>query len=112
MNFLINLLVNGFAVFITAYLLSSGVKIDNFFTAIVVAVILGIVNTLIKPVLNLLFLPLNIITLGLFSFFLNGVLILLASKFIVGFFVANIWWAILFGLTLSLINWFFHLLKR
>lgn len=110
MRFLINLLINGFAVFVTAYFLE-GVHLDNFLTAIVVSVVLGIVNTVVKPILSLLTLPLNILTLGLFNFVLNGLMILLVSKIVPGFSVVNIWWAILFSLVLSLVNWFLHLIK-
>lgn len=111
MKFLINLLINGFAVFVTAYLLE-GVHLDNFLTAIIVSVVLGIVNTIINPILSLLTLPLNILTLGLFNFILNGLMILLVSAIVPGFSVASIWWAILFSLVLSLVNWFFHLLTK
>ncbi len=111
MKILINLLINGFAVFITGYFLE-GVHLDNFLTAIIVSVFLGFINTIIKPILSLLTLPLNILTLGLFNFFLNGLMILLVSALIPGFSVANIWWAILFSLVLSLVNWFFHLLTK
>ncbi len=111
MHFLINLLINGFAVFVSAYLLE-GVHVDNFLTAIVVSIVLGIVNTVVKPIVSLLTLPLNILTLGLFNFILNGLMILLVSAVVPGFSVANIWWAILFSLVLSLVNWFLHLLKK
>lgn len=111
MQFIINLLINGFAVFVAAYLLK-GVHVDNFLTAIIVAVVLGIVNTIIKPVLSLLTLPLNLLTLGLFNFVLNGLMIILVSKVVPGFSVQNVWWAIIFSLVLSVVNWFLHLLKK
>ncbi|MFN4212862.1 MAG: phage holin family protein [Microgenomates group bacterium] len=111
MKLLINLLINGFTVFVTAYFLK-GVHLDNFLTAIIVSVVLGIVNTVIKPVLSLLTLPLNILTLGLFNFILNGLMILLVDAVVPGFSVDSFWWAILFSLVLSAVNWFLHLLKR
>ena len=111
MKILINLLINGFAVFVTAYFLK-GVYLDSFLTAIIVSIVLGLVNTIIKPILLLLTLPLNILTLGLFNFLLNGLMILLVSNIVPGFTVSNIWWAILFSLVLSLVNWFFHLLSK
>lgn len=111
MQLFINLLVNGFAVFATSYVLS-GVHVQNFLTAIIVAVVLGIVNTLIKPVLLILTLPLTIVTLGLFAVILNGILILLTSAIVPGFKVDSILWAILFSLVLSIVNWFLHLLTK
>lgn len=111
MELLIKLLINGFAVFVAAYLLK-GVHLDNFLTAIIVSVVLGIVNTIVKPILSILTLPLNILTLGLFNFILNGLIILLVSALVPGFSVENIWWAILFSLALSAVNWFLHLLKK
>ena len=107
MQIIINLLVNGLAVFITAQLLP-GVSINNFTTAIIVGVVLGIINTLIKPVLLILTLPLNIMTLGLFTFILNGLLILLTSMLITGFSVKNFWWAFLFSIVISLVNSVLH----
>ena len=111
MGIIINLIVNGFAVFVTGYLLS-GVKIDSFVTALIVSVVLGIVNTIIKPILTILTLPLTVITLGLFSFIINGLMILLVSYFVKGFVVVNIWWAILFSIVLSIVSWFLNLLTK
>jgi len=111
MQLLINLLVSGFAVFVTAYVLP-GVRVSGFLTAIVVAIVLGIVNMLIKPILIILTLPLNILTLGLFTFIINGLLILLVSAFVPGFTVQNIWWAIIFSLVLSVVNWFLNALTK
>ncbi|OGK37916.1 hypothetical protein A3F03_01160 [Candidatus Roizmanbacteria bacterium RIFCSPHIGHO2_12_FULL_41_11] len=104
MGILIKLIVNTLAVVITAYLLNNSVRINNFTTAAVVAVMLSFINTFIKPILNLLALPFNIITLGLFSLVVNGFLILLISRFVPGFKVDGLLWAIIFGLVLSLVN--------
>ncbi len=112
MQLIINLLVNGFAVFITAYLLLAGIHVDSFLTAIIVAVVLGIVNTILKPILIILTLPVNILSLGLFTFIINGLMILLTSYFVRGFLVKNIWWAILFSLVLTIVNWFLHALSK
>ena len=112
MTIIANLLVKSLAVFITAYVLQAGVKIDSFITAIVFSVVLGLVNVLIKPFLFLFTLPLNILTLGLFTFIVNGLVILITSAFIPGFSVINIWWAILFSLILSLVNSFLTTLTK
>lgn len=111
MQFIINLLINGFAVFVTAYLLP-GVHIKDFFTAILVSIVLGIANALVKPILVILTLPITIITLGIFYFVINGLLILLTSAIVPGFSVQNLWWAILFSVALSLVNWLLHSLSK
>ncbi len=110
MNALIGLLLNAVAVVITAYLLP-GVQVQSFLTAIVVAVVLGVVNAVLKPILFILTLPVNILTLGLFTFILNGIIILLVSAVVPGFRVNGLLWAILFSIILSLINGFISALK-
>jgi putative membrane protein len=112
MTTIANLLLQSLAVFITAYLLQAGVVVRDFFTAIVVVVVLGIINTLIKPLIFILTLPINILTLGLFTFIINGLVILLVSAFVPGFAVKNILWAILFSLILSLISSILHSLTK
>lgn len=110
MQIIINLLLNALAVVISAYLLP-GVKVDSFFTAIVISVVLGIVNAIIKPVLIILTLPINILTLGIFTFFINGLIILFVSALVPGFKVHGIFWAILFSIVLSVVSWFISSLK-
>ena len=104
MKIVVKLLVNSLAVAITAYLLQAGVTIDSFFTAVVVAVVLGVINTFIKPIIILLTLPINLITLGLFTFVINGLFILLVSSVVAGFDVRNFWWAVFFGIVIAIIN--------
>ena len=104
MGILVTLLINSIAVAITGYLLQGGVKIDSFFTAVVVAVVLGIINTFIKPIITLLTLPITFLTLGLFSLIINGLFIMLASGLVEGFEVTNFWWAIGFSIVLSIVN--------
>ncbi|MBI3980866.1 phage holin family protein [Candidatus Microgenomates bacterium] len=111
MKVLINLFISSLAVFITGYLLP-GIKIDSFTTAVVVAVVLGVVNIFLKPILVLLTLPLTILTLGLFQFVINAFLILLVSYLVSGFTVANFWWALLFSLVISLVSSFLHQLTK
>lgn len=107
MSLLINILMNGLAVFLTAYLLP-GVKVDGIFTAIIVAIVLGIVNFIVKPILHLLTLPITILTLGLFSFVINALMILLVDYLVPGFHVDNFWAALLFSLVLSLVSSLLH----
>ncbi|MGE5298058.1 MAG: phage holin family protein, partial [Acidobacteriaceae bacterium] len=80
----------------------------NFFTALVVAVVLGIINISIKPLLLILTLPLTVITLGLFALVINALLILLAGKIVPGFEIASFWWAVLFSIVLAIINGVFR----
>jgi len=97
------LIINALAVYVTAKLLD-GVAIDVFVTALVVSLVLGIVNVLIKPVLLLLTLPLNILTLGLFTWVINAIMILITQSLVSGFRVASFGWALLFSLVLSVIS--------
>jgi len=107
MNLIIKLLLNAIAVFALAYVLN-GVQVDGYVSAIIVAVVLSILNLLIKPLLVILTLPITIITLGLFLIVINALIILLADKLIDGFSVDNIWWAILFSVLLSILQSLLH----
>ena len=104
MNFLLQWLVSGLAIIITAYLLP-GVRVTGFFAALITALILGLINAFIRPVLILLTLPLNILTLGLFTLVINALLILLAAAIVPGFSVQGFWWALIFGLVLAVISY-------
>ncbi len=107
MNLLINWLVSAIVIILAAYILP-GVHVANFATALIVAVVLGILNMFIKPILILLTLPITILTLGLFTFVINALLILFTSRLISGFQVDGFWWALLYGIVISLINAFFQ----
>lgn len=111
MKLLINWLISALVIFSAAYLLT-GVEVKNFATALVVALVLGIINAILKPVLILLTLPINIITLGLFTLVINAVLIMLTTFIVPGFTIASFWWALLFGLVLSLVNSFLHKISK
>jgi len=89
---------------IGAYLLT-GVTVSSFWAALWVALFLGLINVTLKPILVILTLPINILTLGLFTFIINAVLIILASSVIKGFYVSGFWTAILFGIILSIISY-------
>ncbi len=105
MNIIINWLVSAVTILIAAYLLP-GVHVESFIAALATAVVLGIINLLIKPLLILLTLPITILTLGLFTLVINALLILLASSIVPGFKVDGFWWALIFSIVLSLINSF------
>ena len=111
MGVLINWVVSAMVVFSIAYILP-GVHVASFTSALAVALVLGIINAFLKPVLLILTLPINILTLGLFTFVINATLILLVSKFVPGFIVDGFLWALVFGIILSIANTFMHSLRR
>ncbi|MDD5301780.1 MAG: phage holin family protein [Elusimicrobia bacterium] len=111
MNIVLNILVSAVAVFVTGRLLS-GVTIDGFGTAILVAIVLGIVNGVLGPVLLLLTLPINFLTLGLFTFVIIGALVMLTAALVPGFKVASFWWALGFAFVLALVNSVFHAVTK
>ncbi|WP_291908406.1 phage holin family protein [Chitinophaga sp. CB10] len=104
MGFLLRILVSAIAAMFTAYLLKPAVKVDSFVTALILALVLAILNALVKPLLVLLTFPVTIITLGLFLFVINAIIILLAAKLVPGFKVDGFWWALLFSIVMTIIN--------
>lgn len=103
MNFIIRLLVTAAVAYGLAYLLK-GIHIDSYWTALVFALVLAIVNLIVRPLLIILTIPLTIITLGLFLFVINALMVLLASKVVDGITIDGFWWALLFGLLLSIVS--------
>lgn len=99
------------AVLITAYLVP-GVILTDFWTAVILVVVLGLLNMVVKPILILLTLPINVLTLGLFTFVINGLIVLIASNIIIGFNVASFWYGLLFSIVLSFVNGFLNSLKQ
>ena len=104
MNILLRILISAVAVLLTSYLLP-GVRINSFLSALIVAVVLAILNGILKPVLIILTIPITILTLGLFLLVINAMIILIASSFIAGFYVEGFWWALLFSIILSFISY-------
>jgi len=100
---LIKLLINVIAFYVVAYLVP-GVVINGWQALLVVSVVWGILSVLVKPVLVILTLPINILTLGLFTFVINAFLLLLTSRLVTGFFVEDFGTALLASLVLSLTN--------
>jgi len=111
MKLVIKLLIATLAVFLSAYLIP-GVSVDGFQTAFIVAIVLGVLNVFLKPLLVILTLPVTILTLGLFSFVINIALIYLAAYVVPGFELTGILAALLFGLLVSLISSFLNLLAK
>jgi len=107
MNFLIRLLVTALAAMLSAYVLP-GVSIKDFTTALILALVLAILNLLVKPILIILTLPATILTLGLFLLVINAVIILLASNLVKGFKVDGFFWALIFSLVLTVVSSIMH----
>ncbi len=104
MSILLKWLISAGAILLSAYLIT-GVTVASFWTAIWIALFLGLINIIIKPFLIILTLPINILTLGLFTFVINAILVLLASSVIKGFEVSGFWVAMLFSIVLSVISY-------
>lgn len=103
MGFVIKLLLTGVAAMLAAYLLP-GVSIDGFVTALILAVVLALLNAIVRPVLVFLTIPVTILTLGLFLLVINALIILLADYMVPGFSVDGFLWALIFGLLLAVIS--------
>lgn len=97
-------IINALALLALPYIFQS-ITIDSFVTALIVAVVLGLVNTLIRPVLVLLTLPVTVLTLGLFIFVINGLLFWAVGSFMPGFHVAGFWSGVFGAIVYSLISW-------
>ena len=112
MKFILRLLLSALAVVVLARILP-GVDVTSYGIAILVALVLSVLNFLVKPLLILLTLPVTIVTFGLFLLIINAIIILLADGLIDGFTVNGIWWALAFSLLLSLLqSVLFSLLKE
>ena len=103
---ILRFILSGVAVLLAGYLLP-GVHIEGFWYALLVAVVLSIVNVLVKPILVIFTIPITILTLGLFLLVINALMIMLVDALISGFTVDGFWWALAFSLILSLINGLF-----
>jgi len=96
-----------------AYYIVPGITVTNFYAALIAALVLGLVNALIKPVILVLTLPFNILTLGLFTLVINALLFWFASTVVKGFSVAGFWPAFWGALAMWVANWFINgLFKR
>jgi putative membrane protein len=104
MRLFIGWAVNALCLMAIPYILP-GIQITGFIAALIAALVIGLLNVIIKPILFLLTLPISILTLGLFTFVLNGLMFWLASKFLDGFAVVNFGWAMAGALVYSLISW-------
>jgi putative membrane protein len=103
MTFILRILVTAVVVVFLAKFLP-GVAVAGYLTAIIVALVLALLNLIVKPILILLTLPVTIVTFGLFLIVINAIIILLADAFVEGFDVNGFWIAVLFSLLLSIIQ--------
>ncbi|WP_265945858.1 phage holin family protein [Dechloromonas sp. A34] len=104
LNLLALWIVNALALLALPYVVPS-IQVAGFGTALLVAVVLGLINTLLRPLLLLLTLPVTLLTLGLFIFVINALLFQLAGMLIDGFHVGGFWSALLGSIAYSLISW-------
>ena len=97
------------AVLITALTLD-GVTVEPWWWAVIVAIVLGLINSWIRPLVKLLALPINLLTLGLFTFVINALMVMLCSWLLKPHFIVdNFWWALGFSIVLTLVAWLLHL---
>lgn len=103
MGIIISLIASMISVGLSAYLIP-GVEVASVWTLLWVAIVMGIINAFIKPVVQLLALPITILTLGLFALVINAILVLLVATIVPGFQVDGFWVALLFSIVLSIVN--------
>ncbi|WP_397476293.1 phage holin family protein [Pusillimonas sp.] len=103
MEILLIWILNAVALLIVAYILP-GITVASFWAALIAALVLGLLNTLVKPVLILLTLPVTIVTLGLFLLVINALVFWFAGSVLKGFHVNGFWWAMLGALVYSIIS--------
>ena len=107
MKLIFRLAVNVFALLVVEYLVP-GFVLTNLWAAVIAAVVIGVVNTFIRPILQLIALPVSILTFGIAAFFINVLLLWLTSMFVPGFEIATFTTAIIASIVLSLVSWFLH----
>jgi putative membrane protein len=105
MLFIVRLIINMVAILIISYLFPKIIWVDGFLAALVAAFLLGIVNTIIRPILVLLTLPLTVLTLGLFLLVINGLMLWLVSALVSGFHVNGFWGAVFGSILISIVSW-------
>ena len=104
MRLLLTWLINALALLALKYIMPS-ITVDSFVTALIVAIVLGFINTLIRPIFVILTLPVTILTLGLFIFVINGLLFWAVGSFVPGFHVDGFWSGVFGAIIYSIISW-------
>ena len=98
-----NLLISTISIFAVSYILT-GIEIDTFMTALIVAVVMAVLNVTLKPFLILITIPFTVVTFGLFLLVVNVLVLYAAEALIDGFHIAGFWWALAFSLLVSFVN--------
>ncbi|MHB8651692.1 MAG: phage holin family protein [Minisyncoccota bacterium] len=108
MKILLKWMISALSLLLTAYLLPKlgipGIVVDSFYTALIVALVLGILHFTVRPILLILTLPINLITFGLFTFIINGLLFWFTASFIAGFHTVGFLGAVFGALCVSLLT--------
>lgn len=107
MRLIVRLAINVFALLIVEYLVP-GFVLTSLSAAIVAAVVIGVVNTFIRPIIQLVALPISVLTFGITAFLINVALLWLTAKFVPGFEIASFTTAVIASIVLSLVSWFLH----
>jgi len=102
MGLILQIIISSIAVYFTAWLLP-GISVKSFGSAVLVAIVLGILNAILKPILQFLSFPITVLTLGLFLLVINTVIILIAGALVKNFQVDGFWWALLFSIIMSIV---------
>jgi putative membrane protein len=105
MLFIFRLIINMVAILIISYLFPKVIRVDGFLAALVAAFLLGIVNTILRPVLVFLTFPITLVTLGLFLLIINGLMLWLVSGLVREFHVSGFWGAVLGSILISIVSW-------
>ena len=111
MNLVMGLVVRVLAIMVAAYVVP-GVTLDGVWGALVVAIVLGLLNSFVKPILLVLTLPITVLTLGLFALVVNTAMVMVADYLVPGFGVAGFWPALTFGIVVGLVNWFLGRMEK
>jgi len=104
-TFIARWLINMVAILLIAYLLPRLVWVDSLGTALIAALLLGMVNAVLRPVLIILTLPLTLLTLGLFLLLINGLMLWLVAALVSGFHVNGFWGAVFGSILISIVSW-------
>lgn len=111
MKLLFRWIFSAAALMLIAYFVP-GIRVTNFYAALIAALVLGLINALIRPLLILLTLPINIFTFGLFTLIINALMFWLASSIVKGFYVAGFWPAFWGALIMWVVGWFINSLFK
>lgn len=104
MNFIVKIILSSFSVFLAGWILK-GVFIEDYLTSLLVALVLAVLNFIIKPIMVFLTIPITILTLGLFLLVINAFIAMLASNIVSGFYIDGFWWAVGFSIIVSIVNY-------